>query len=939
MMNRLPCFEFLHARPGKHTTAEPQGVSMKPVSRVFQGVLRRARAHPAQSMVEFALTLPFLLMLLFGIIEFGRLLQAWLALENGARFAVRYAVTGGFDVQYCDEAATALGKEISTPAYSEDLTGVRTTIHKTYAQLDMLDGTANCRIPYEFVEGGVTTRISNAEEVGGALQDWARIPSIRGVAISGASGIAVNLSPTVSGDYLSLLNRAFETNTYETTYRGNPGEAGYFGISMCSTRSYARTDPATKVSSTFGFQFNPNKQSYPTIPVGANTADFVYPIFCQLVRAPGTVTRVIDDAGGPGDRVRVILTYRHTLVTPFLSNWWPTLRLSAEREGVVEKFRTSRVVGLSGPISIAATNTYPPPTDTAQPSPTNTPTPVYCANTGSIMWEWWEGLNSGTTIDDLKNSPYYPGAPNGWSDTLAMFEIPSSYRGRDFYGTRFRGYVCPPVTGNYTFYLASDDNASLELSTSDNPAGKREIAFVRNYSGSSGWTNYREWNKFPGGTNLSRQASEPVMLEAGVLYYVETHQKEGSGGDHMSVAWTGPGIAGTGPVVIDGIYLKPYVTQHQPTRTFTPTNTPTVTPTPDCNFLEFPGRSDYPGEKLDIGDRGAWVYMNNRSSHPIYLLGASGNWNGAWHTQASINPDVRTTPLTLQSFRWYSSGYTTIYDIPSSSRVSLNGATSWNYNFPNPFLLNPGTVGGQFLAYFNRNFQQNAAAYDNSSVNYYWGSDFSMTVRYRVGDSLTCEQTVSGWRGPEITYNLINVDRRIAIEAFIADQHPDTGVAVYFTVYDSNNRVVHTETESGTPYCLFGDRNGVCNRREILVDTWSNGEVIQNGRYTVTIITREKLNTRYSNRIEFTWDVTGGVPPTPTNTAAPTKTLQPSRTPTNTVQATNTVPVSNTVIPTHTQPVPPTQGPTRTPTLTRVPSITPTKTYCNIPGEQGGCQD
>ena len=69
----------------------------------------------AQSMVEFALTLPVLLLLIFGIVEFGRVLQAWLALENGARFAIRYAVTGNFNPAYCGDAATALSGNL-TPA-------------------------------------------------------------------------------------------------------------------------------------------------------------------------------------------------------------------------------------------------------------------------------------------------------------------------------------------------------------------------------------------------------------------------------------------------------------------------------------------------------------------------------------------------------------------------------------------------------------------------------------------------------------------------------------------------------------------------------------------------------------------------------------------------------------------------------------------------------
>ena len=73
-----------------------------------KNIVRRKTSHRAQSLVEFALTLPVLLLLIFGIVEFGRVLQAWLALENGARFAIRYAVTGNYNPAYCDEAATAL---------------------------------------------------------------------------------------------------------------------------------------------------------------------------------------------------------------------------------------------------------------------------------------------------------------------------------------------------------------------------------------------------------------------------------------------------------------------------------------------------------------------------------------------------------------------------------------------------------------------------------------------------------------------------------------------------------------------------------------------------------------------------------------------------------------------------------------------------------------
>lgn len=59
-----------------------------------------------QGMVEFALTLPILLMLVFGVIEFGRLLFAYSAITTGTREAARYGagsgLVGGSQARYQD---------------------------------------------------------------------------------------------------------------------------------------------------------------------------------------------------------------------------------------------------------------------------------------------------------------------------------------------------------------------------------------------------------------------------------------------------------------------------------------------------------------------------------------------------------------------------------------------------------------------------------------------------------------------------------------------------------------------------------------------------------------------------------------------------------------------------------------------------------------------
>jgi len=82
---------------------------------------RKGKTSRAQALVELALVLPVLLMALFVIIEISRLFHAWLVVENGARFGVRYAVTGEYNPAYCAGGATEDGKCIN----SEDETYAR----------------------------------------------------------------------------------------------------------------------------------------------------------------------------------------------------------------------------------------------------------------------------------------------------------------------------------------------------------------------------------------------------------------------------------------------------------------------------------------------------------------------------------------------------------------------------------------------------------------------------------------------------------------------------------------------------------------------------------------------------------------------------------------------------------------------------------------------
>ena len=69
-------------------------------TQIIRGV-RGRKTSRAQGLVEFAIILPVVLVTLFVLVELARVLHAWLAVENGARAGVRYAVTAEYSPDRC----------------------------------------------------------------------------------------------------------------------------------------------------------------------------------------------------------------------------------------------------------------------------------------------------------------------------------------------------------------------------------------------------------------------------------------------------------------------------------------------------------------------------------------------------------------------------------------------------------------------------------------------------------------------------------------------------------------------------------------------------------------------------------------------------------------------------------------------------------------------
>ena len=142
---------------------------------------------------------------------------------------------------------------------------------------------------------------------------------------------------------------------------------------------------------------------------------------------------------------------------------------------------------------------------------------------GKISREVWWNIG-GVDLESLWNKEAFYQTADLQDQLDGGLESPVGI-GSNF-GQRLRGYVTAPVTGEYRFWLSGNDHAALWLSDGENKFSKRKLIHFR------GTTGHRQWGKY------RAQLSDVVQLEVGKRYYVEVQQKEGGGGDHVSVGWS-----------------------------------------------------------------------------------------------------------------------------------------------------------------------------------------------------------------------------------------------------------------------------------------------------------------------------------------------------------------------------------------------------------------
>ncbi len=176
---------------------------------------------------------------------------------------------------------------------------------------------------------------------------------------------------------------------------------------------------------------------------------------------------------------------------------------------------------------------------------------------GLVRWDAYRDASG--VPDAIADDPRYPKTPSE-TKILSSFESPVNIY-ENFYGV-LTGVFVPQTSGNYVFFIAADDNASLYLSTDDTAANKKKIA------AESAWSNNRQWITSGGNSTLEDKRSDTfsgtewptggaITLTANKRYYLELVYKEGGGGDNGSVTVIKAGDAdpasGTPTVLTGGL--------------------------------------------------------------------------------------------------------------------------------------------------------------------------------------------------------------------------------------------------------------------------------------------------------------------------------------------------------------------------------------------------
>ncbi|HNX35291.1 MAG TPA: PA14 domain-containing protein [Kiritimatiellia bacterium] len=151
-----------------------------------------------------------------------------------------------------------------------------------------------------------------------------------------------------------------------------------------------------------------------------------------------------------------------------------------------------------------------------------------------LLVEFWEGVTC-RSLDEFRKQGVMTNRPPDSSQRLAEFATPESHGEK--YVARVKGYLTPPETGDYVFFIAADDQGEMWLSFDQDSSRAKLCVKTDTHTGRWQW-------------DPDQRKSEAVRLVKGERYFVMALLREGEKGDHLAVAWRPAGE--DKPVLIAG---------------------------------------------------------------------------------------------------------------------------------------------------------------------------------------------------------------------------------------------------------------------------------------------------------------------------------------------------------------------------------------------------
>lgn len=277
--------------------------------------------------------------------------------------------------------------------------------------------------------------------------------------------------------------------------------------------------------------------------------------------------------------------------------------------------------------------------------------PVVAENVVGTNWYGTAGvmqevfLNTYANVPSFTNGYAFPNNPYAMTPFGDSLEVAPGAIINEA-GERFRGYLLPPETGTYTFWIASQNDSQFLLSTNDQASGEVLIA-----SSPAAGVSFRQWNANPS------QRSAAIPLVAGQRYYFEifhvVNQAPANPG-FLSVQWQLPDNTIESPLPAYRVQpVSPSYSTNSPQIVISaPPNHGSLTIS-NGNLMYVPdpyyfGPDDFFYSALDLGQTSAPAHIvlqvNNSNNQPtvgngtaLYFDGVSGQIQSAGSASLSLS--------------------------------------------------------------------------------------------------------------------------------------------------------------------------------------------------------------------------------------------------------------------------------------------------------------